>query len=173
MAKNKITPTNEEKILGENDFIVSKTDKKGIITYCNEIFMDMAEYTEEELLGKNHNLIRHPDMPQIAFKVAWDLVESGKEFFGFVKNLRKNGGYYWVFANISPDYDQNGKIIGYTSIRRKPNPDALKIIIPLYQQLLQAEKQGGMNQSLKAIEALLEEKNMQYNELIVTLQGIN
>lgn len=171
MAKNQITPTNEEKVLGENDFIVSKTDKKGIITYCNEIFMDMAEYSEKELLGQNHNIIRHPDMPRIAFKVAWDLIQKGNEFFGFVKNLRKNGGYYWVFANISPDYDSSGQIIGYTSIRRKPNPTALNTIIPLYKNLITAEKQSGMNGSYKIIENLLKEKNMQYNELIVALQG--
>jgi len=167
----KIIPNNNEKELDKNDFIVSKTDTRGIITYCNQIFMEMAEYEEKELIGVNHNIIRHPDVPKIAFKVLWQMIQSGQEFFGFVKNLRKSGGYYWVFANIMPDYDLNGKIIGYTSVRRKPNPEALKTIIPLYQQLVSLEKTGGMNASLGAVTALLEEKNMEFNELALALQG--
>ncbi len=169
--RTKIIPTNEEKVLNQNDFIVSKTNTKGIITYCNQIFMDMAQYTESELIGTNHNIIRHPDMPKIAFKVAWQLIQSGEEFFGYVKNLRKQGGYYWVFTNIMPDFDLDGKIIGYTSVRRKPNPDALKTIIPLYQQLINLEKSGGMDSSFKAVSDLLNEKNMEFNELSIALQG--
>jgi PAS domain S-box-containing protein len=83
MKKPHITPTNNETKMGENDFIVSKTDAKGIITYCNEIFMDLAGYEEKQLIGKNHNIIRHPDVPQVAFKLAWDLIKSGKEFYIF------------------------------------------------------------------------------------------
>ena len=171
MARKKIIPNNHEKKLNKNDFIVSKTDTRGIITYCNQIFMDMAEYSEEELLGTNHNIIRHPDMPRIAFKVAWQMIQSGEEFFGFVKNLRKSGGYYWVYANIQPDYNSSGKIIGYTSVRRKPNPEALETIIPLYQQLLSAEKTGGMDSSYAAIVEVLTAKGMEYNELVIALQG--
>jgi hypothetical protein len=110
-------------------------------------------------------------MPKIAFKVAWDMIQSGDEFFGFVKNLRKDGGYYWVYANIMPDYDQAGNIIGYTSVRRKPNPTALQTIIPLYQSLLDAERSGGMDASFKLIASLLEEKGVTYNELVISLQG--
>lgn len=85
----RITPTNAETKLQSNDFIVSKTDSKGKITYCNEIFMSIAGYKEQELMGKNHNIIRHPDMPKVAFKLAWELIQNGKEFFGFVKNMKK------------------------------------------------------------------------------------
>ena len=84
--------TNNERKLGDNDFILSKTDKKGKIIYCNEIFAKMSGYPAGDLIGANHNLIRHPDMPKIAFKVAWDLIQQKKEFFGFVKNLSKDGG---------------------------------------------------------------------------------
>ena len=169
--REKIIPTNEEKQLNANDFIVSKTNTKGIITYCNEIFMDMAQYSEEELLGTNHNIIRHPDMPKVAFKVLWQMLQSGQEFFGFVKNLRKGGGYYWVFTNILPDYDNSGHIIGYTSIRRKANPQALQTIIPLYQQLVAAERSGGVSAAYDIVAQLLEEKGMQFNELTIALQG--
>lgn len=171
MRRTNITPSTREFFLKDGDFIVSKTDSKGIITYCNKIFIEMSGYNEYELLGVNHNIVRHPDMPQVAFKVAWDLVKSGKEFFGFVKNLRKDGGFYWVFTNISADYDLQGNIIGYTSVRRKPNSAALQTIIPLYKDLLLAEQRGGMNASGAAVGELLASKNMEYNELIMALQG--
>ncbi len=171
MSREKVLPNNMESILNQNDFIVSKTNNKGIITYGNKIFIDMSGYSELELLGKNHNLIRHPDMPRIAFKIAWDLIESKQEFFGFVKNLRKDGGYYWVFTNITPDFDTSGKIIGYTSVRRKANSKALEIIIPLYNKLLSAEKSGGMEASKAILDELLREKNIGYNELVILLQG--
>jgi PAS domain S-box-containing protein len=171
MSREKVLPNDMESILNQNDFIVSKTNNKGIITYGNKIFIDMSGYSELELLGKNHNLIRHPDMPRIAFKIAWDLIESKQEFFGFVKNLRKDGGYYWVFTNITPDFDTSGKIIGYTSVRRKANSKALEIIIPLYNKLLSAEKSGGMEASKAILDELLREKNIGYNELVILLQG--
>ena len=148
--------TTSEKVMGENDFIVSKTDTKGLITYCNQIFIEMSGYTKEELIGANHNLIRHPDMPAVAFKLAWDLIKSGKEFFGFVKNLKKDGGYYWVFAYITADYDKNGKIIGYSSFRWKPSDAALKSIEPVYKLLIDAEKKGGMKASGELLGAFLD-----------------
>lgn len=161
---------NDEKIMSDNDFIVSKTDTKGFITYCNEIFVEMSGYTPDELLGANHNLIRHPDMPKVAFKVAWDLVKSGQEFFGFVKNLRKDGGYYWVFTYITADYDERGQIIGYTSFRRKPTPSAIKQIKPVYKLLIDAEKKGGMDASGKLLQDFLQEHNTTYMALVMNLQ---
>lgn len=171
MKKIKITPTNNEIKMQENDFIVSKTDSRGIITYCNEIFMQMAGYTEEELVGKNHNIIRHPHMPRVAFKLAWDLISSGKEFFGFVKNMARNGDFYWVFANITPDYDSLGNIIGYTSVRRKPSSTAVKTIAPIYEKLCELEKTGGMEASGKFLFDFLEQNNTTYDELVLSLQG--
>lgn len=158
--------------LNENDFIVSKTDEKGIITYCNEIFMHMAGYEEKELLRKNHNLIRHPDMPKAAFKLCWDLISNGKEFFGFVKNLRKDGSYYWVFANITPDYNTQGKIIGYTSIRRKPSQKGIDAVIPIYKQLVEIEKEKNTNASTQFLVDFLEENKVSYDNLILSLQGV-
>lgn len=162
--------TNNEKVMNENDFIVSKTDTKGFITYCNQIFIEMSGYTKEELIGANHNLIRHPDMPAVAFNLAWDLVKNGKEFFGFVKNLKKDGGYYWVFAYITPDYDKNGTIIGYSSFRRKPSKAAIDAITPVYGLLIDAEKQGGMAQSGKLLGDFLAQHNTTYNDLVMNLQ---
>ncbi len=161
---------NSEKKLGEDDFIVSKTDVSGKIIYCNEIFMKMAGYSASDLIGSNHNLIRHPDMPRIAFKVAWDLIKEKKEFFGFVKNLSSDGGFYWVFAYITADIDENGRIISYTSFRRKPPQSAIDAIAPVYKLLLDAEKSGGMDASLKLLGDFLEENNTSYEELVMNLQ---
>jgi PAS domain S-box-containing protein len=159
-----------EKKMYENDFIVSKTDLKGRITYVNKIFMDMAGYTEAELLGKPHNIIRHKDMPKAVFKLFWDYVQKGEEIFAYVKNKTKDGGIYWVYANVTPSLDENGKIIGYYSVRRMPNPGALKIIEPLYASMLEAENRGGVSAGVELLEKLLHEKGVSYNELIISIQ---
>ena len=159
-----------ERIMSENDFIVSKTDLKGKITYCNRIFMDMAEYTEEELLGKAHNIIRHPDMPKAVFKLLWESIQNKEEVFAYVLNQTKDKNEYWVFANVTASLDIRGNLIGYYSVRRKPNPKALEIIKPLYTQMLQAEKTSGIKASTKILVDLLEVKGMGYNELIIDLQ---
>jgi len=162
--------TSTEKKLDDNDFIVSKTDKKGKIIYCNEIFTKMSGYEAADLIGANHNLIRHPDMPKIAFKIAWDLIQQNKEFFGFVKNLSKDGSYYWVFAYITADMDNNGNIISYTSLRRKPPQSAIDAIIPVYKLLVDAEKSGGIESSKKILSDFLAEKKLSYDELMMALQ---
>lgn len=159
-----------ERILGDNDFIVSKTDTKGRITYVNQVFMDLAEYTEEELLGKPHNLIRHADMPRAVFKLLWDRIQAKQEIFAYVVNQTKNGNHYWVYANVTPSFDAKGNIIGYYSVRRKPNPKALEIIKPLYAQMLQAERTGGMEASAKLLNDVLHEKGATYDELIIHIQ---
>jgi PAS domain S-box-containing protein len=159
-----------ERKMNENDFIVSKTDLKGKITYCNRIFIEMAEYTEEELLGAPHNIIRHPDMPKAVFQLLWDRIQKKEEVFAFVLNQTKNKNDYWVFANVTASLDVRGNIIGYYSVRRKPNPKAIEIIKPLYAQMLQAERSGGVSASSKILTDLLEKKGMSYDELIIAIQ---
>ena len=159
------------KEMGDNDFIVSKTDLEGRITYCNKIFMNMAEYTEEELLGKAHSIIRHKDMPKAVFKFLWDTIPTKQEVFAYVINRTKNGNDYWVYANITASLDDRGNVIGYYSVRRKPNPEAIKVIHPIYLAMLEAEKKGGMDASFKMLVELLESKGVSYAELIISLQG--
>lgn len=162
--------TNNEKSLNKDDFIVSKTDTKGKIIYCNEIFAKMAGYKPQDIIGANHNLIRHPDMPKLAFKLVWEKIQSKKEFFGFVKNLCADGGYYWVFAYITPDIDPNGNITSYTSVRRKATQSAVDTIIPIYKQLIQAEQTGGISASEKILHELLNKHSLEYNEFVINLQ---
>ncbi len=104
----------------DGKLIVSRTDPQGFITHANQAFVDMSGYSREELIGANHNILRHPDMPAVAFKGLWDTVQSGQKWQGFVKNLRKDGKYYWVKATVIPNIRQ-GKLVGYTSVRRKPS----------------------------------------------------
>lgn len=156
--------------LQENDFIVSKTDTKGRITYVNKIFMEIAEYSEEELLGKPHNIVRHPSMPKAVFKLLWDRIQNKDEIFAYVVNKTKNNNQYWVYANVTPSLDENGNIIGYYSVRRKPKQSALEIIQPLYKSMLDAEKTGGIDASMKLLEKTLAEKGVSYDEFIISIQ---
>lgn len=159
-----------EKQMQENDFIVSKTDTKGRITYVNKIFMEMAEYDESELLGKPHSLVRNPLMPKYVFKLLWERVQNKEEIFAYVVNKTKNGNDYWVFANVTASIDEHNKIVGYYSVRRKPNPKALTIIKPLYQKMLDAEKRGGIEASKKILDDVCKEHGVSYDELIISIQ---
>ena len=163
-------PRGSEKELGANDFIVSKTDTNGKIIYCNQIFTKMAGYPAGDLIGANHNLIRHPDMPGLAFKIAWERIRTKREFFGYVKNLCADGGYYWVLAYITADLDENGKIISYTSVRRKPPRSAIAAIEPIYKRLRDAEARGGLDASQKLLDEILAEAGVTYDEFIINLQ---
>lgn len=167
-------PTQHEKILGEDDFIVSKTDLKGIITYGNRIFIEISGYSEQELLGAPHNILRHPDMPRVVFKLLWDTIQANREIFAYVKNLAKDGSFYWVFANITPSVDPRGNPIGYYSVRRKPRPEAIQAVSGLYQKLLEVERQAGdgqsgMRASAALLQQILDQKGLSYEEFVLGL----
>ncbi len=117
--KRKIYVVDEEVPYPDGRLIVSRTDKFGIITHANQAFVDMSAWTAEELVGAPHSILRHPDVPPVIFKDLWDTVQGGQPWRGFVKNLRKDGRYYWVYATASPNFE-DGHIIAYTSVRRKP-----------------------------------------------------
>lgn len=163
-------PIDVEKTFAKDEILVSKTDTRGNLTYGNELFVKLAGYPQDDLLGQPHSMIRHPDMPKLIFKALWDTVAQGKEINAFVVNLAKGGEYYWVFANVTPSFDKNGNIIGYYSVRRKPSPKALEVIKPFYHDLKKAEAVGGMHESMKLLTNLLKSKNMSYEELIYRLQ---
>jgi aerotaxis receptor len=119
--------------------IVSRTDLDGFITHANDAFVEMSGYARDELMGAPHHILRHPDMPKLAFKGLWDDVAAGKKWHGYVKNLRKDGSYYWVYATAVPNI-RNGAIVGYTSVRRKPSRTRINELIPVYQQWLAQER---------------------------------
>lgn len=133
--------TGKEVFFSNSDFIVSKTDPKGIIQYGNKIFLDIAGYTETEIIGKPHNMLRHPDMPRCVFKIFWEYLQRGDEIFAYVINKCKNGDHYWVFAHATPSLDENGNIIAYHSNRRVPDPTFVReTIVPLYAALRDIEQ---------------------------------
>ena len=126
--------TQKEIEFPQGSILVSKTDTKGIITYCNRAFIDISGFSEKELLGKNHNLVRHPDMPQAAYKDLWDTVQAGKPWTGIVKNRAKNGDHYWVKANVSPIY-HGGRIQEYISVRSQPSSEEIMAADRLYRDI--------------------------------------
>ncbi len=156
--------------LQESDFIVSKTDTRGNITYCNREFIRISGYSEKELLGKPHNIVRHSDMPRTVFKLLWDAIKTKEEIFAYVKNRTKDGGYYWVYANVTASIDGDDNIVGYYSVRRKPNEDALGTIETIYKDLLIKEKEKGLDFAYKYLLDILKEKKVSYNEFILNLQ---
>ena len=115
--------------------IVSRTDLSGLLTHVNDAFVEMSGYTEAELLGAPHHILRHPDMPPAAFADLWATVSAGRKWHGYVKNLRKDGTYYWVYATAVPNV-RNGAICGYTSVRRKPSRAKIAEVSALYAQML-------------------------------------
>jgi len=127
----KILYTDIETPYPDGKLIVSTTTTDGVITHVNQSFIDMSGYTEEELVGIPHSILRHPDMPSAAFQDLWDTVKKGEKWQGFVKNLRKDGGYYWVKATVIPNI-RKGKLVSYSSIRRKPSRTKIEECIKLY-----------------------------------------
>jgi PAS domain S-box-containing protein len=143
MSTLKITPTGREISFHEDEIIVSKTDLKGRITYANDVFLRVSGFCESEVLGKPHNLIRHPAMPRCVFDLLWKTIQGGSEMFAYVLNLAKSGDGYWVFAHVTPSRDATGACVGFHSNRRVPHADALEKVRPLYAQLLDVERRAG------------------------------
>lgn len=171
--KRNIIPTQVERVMREDDFIVSMTDLKGRITYGNRIFIEFSGYSEQELLGAQHNIVRHPDMPRAVFKLLWDKIQNKEECFAYVKNMSKDGGFYWVFANVTPTFDPQGNVTGYFSVRRKPRQSGIAAVTPLYAAMLEAERKAGPARAIEAstqiLQNALKEKGVSYEQLVLAI----
>lgn len=169
--------TGVERTFDRHDFIVSKTDLKGRITYANRLFMRLASMTERELIGTPHSVIRHPEMPRCVFKLLWDTIEAKREIFAYVVNRSRGGDHYWVIAHVTPTFDEAGAINGYHSNRRAPDPRVVReTIVPLYKNLLAIEasvpsRKEGMQRSFDALHDVLKKKGVSYDEFVFSLQG--
>jgi aerotaxis receptor len=137
-SRREVLVTDKEVPFPEGKLIVSRTDKHGVITHGNQSFVEMSGFTEDELIGQSHHILRHPDMPKAAFKDLWDTLARGEKWSGYVKNLRKDGAYYWVLATVVANVRQ-GEVVGYTSVRRKPSRQRIAECIEQYQQLYELE----------------------------------
>ena len=113
------------------ELIVSQTDAAGLITMCNEAFVHMSGFSRNEMMGAPHAILRHPDMPKAAFADLWNTVVMGRRWSGYVKNLRRDGGYYWVYATVIPKI-VDGLVVGHTSVRREPSRDKVEELMDVY-----------------------------------------
>lgn len=163
-----------ERTFNRNELIVSKTNTRGIITYANDVFLKIADYSLKEVIGKPHNIIRHPEMPRCIFKLLWANLKQEKEIFAYVINKTKYGDYYWVLAHVTPSFNTQGDIIGYHSSRRVPNQEAIAKIKPLYKKLLDEERRHSL--PTDAVEAsfamlvnILKESCTSYDQFVISL----
>lgn len=131
-------PNSSEWFFPSDMYILSETDAKGVILYANDLFCEIADYTKEELVGKAHSIVRHSDMPRVAFKSLWRDIQTKGFWSGMVKNLRKDGGFYWVYATVLRRTAKNGEVT-YLSIRRSPSRSDVKKASELYAKLQSSE----------------------------------
>lgn len=175
MALVRPQPSGRECTFGDEEIIVSKTDLRGVITYANEVFIRIAGYTEAELLGQPHSLIRHPDMPRTVFSLLWKRIQAGHEVFAYVKNMARNGDHYWVHAHVTPTFDASGRITNYHSNRRVPSREAIRQIEPIYAALLAEERkfpgksQQGLDAGQRLLERTLQGAGLSYDEFVFSL----
>ena len=164
-----------ERSISENELIVTKTDLRGCITYANTVFIRISGYSEDELLGHPHNCIRHPYMPRAVFRLLWETIHMGSEFFGYVMNLSKNGDHYWVFAHVTPNFDSSRAIVGYHSSRRFARRRAIDAVVPIYQRLLEEEqryetKEQGLKSSMELLQDFIQRSgNDTYTRFVLSL----
>jgi PAS domain S-box-containing protein len=165
-------PIDNEIKLSNKRYIVSKTDAKGIIEYGNDYFVEISGYSEAELIGQPHSIVRHPDMPKVVFKMMWDRINRGKNIMAVVKNLAKDGSYYWVVTEFEPKVDPiTNEILSHTAFRKAAPQKAIDTMMPIYQKLLEIEKTGGMEASEKYLRGFFEDNKTTYDEFIDKLVG--
>ncbi|SHL17382.1 PAS domain-containing protein [Flavobacterium chilense] len=165
-----VTVIDKEVTWDKTQVIMSKTNAFGIIEYANEVFVDVCGYEDYELMGQPHNIIRHPDMPKVIFKVLWENLKNGKNFHAIVKNLAKSGRYYWVITDFEIARDEHGVIVNYFGRRQAVPQEVIAMHIePLYKKLLQIEAASGVEFSEKYLIGFLEEKKRTYVEYIKEL----
>ena len=159
----------EEIRFSKKKFIVSKTDAKGNIIFINKNFTDISGYNEAELIGEPHNMLRHPDMPRAIFYLVWNNLLAGRPISGVVKNLAKDGRYYWVISDFEAKLNSDGSINALTAFRRSAPQNVIDTTEELYASLLAIEKKHGMEKSLVYLQGFLEESELTYDEFIAEL----
>ena len=164
--KDRPNPINEEIIIPDDQVLISVTDPKGNIIEANDIFAKVSGYSEDELVGSSHNIIRHPDMPKIMFKIVWDHIMDKENVMAVVKNLAKDGKYYWVVTDFVTRVDADRNIINYTAYRRPVHDKVKQAVIPLYKALCAIEDVAGMDAAEKFLNDYFEERDLNYDDMI-------
>lgn len=163
------TPIDKEIKLDPSKIIMSKTDAHGVLEYANDYFMEISGYEEFELMGQPHNIIRHPDMPKVIFKLMWERLNQGKNIYAVVKNLAKDGRYYWVLTNFETKYDDDNNIIAHYARRKAAPGNVIYEFEQLYKVLLSIEQKQNEEISEKYFYGMLEERNQTYDQFILSV----
>ena len=163
----RLTPNDTEIEVKPVDIVVSKADEAGDIEYANPIFYKLSGYSKKELTFAPHSILRHPDMPKVVFKFLWNELKKGNEVHAFVKNMTKNGSFYWVFAYVRPALNPDGSLRNYVSTRKMMSASARAVIEPLYRELLELEKSEGVGASEMRLEKYLDEKP--FNDVMIAI----
>ncbi len=170
---SKSEPTTIENIVGSTDLIVSKSDAEGNITYVNPIFIKISGYSQGKLIEEPHSMLRHPDMPKVIFKYLWDNIKEGRDVVAFVKNLCKDGSFYWVLATVKVATNPDGSFRNYMSTRKCITDSAKETISSLYANLLAVEQSDGVEASENTLNAFLAEKGVtdsdSFNNLMIEI----
>ncbi len=171
-----VRPTGVERTFAADELIVSKTDRRGVITYANDVFLRVGAYRLDEVVGQPHNLIRHPEMPRAVFALLWDTLQRGQELFAYINNLAADGANYWVLAHVTPSLDAAGSVVGYHSNRRRPSPRAVREVRPLYDRLLAEERRhptarAAVTASSALLAELVAERADSYEDFIWSIIG--
>jgi len=169
MSINLIKPSGNEIKISPRDILVTRTDHQGVINYCNDTFLEVTGYTEREVIGANHNIVRHPDMPKVIFHLMWKSIKKRKNITSVLKNIAKNGNHYWVITDFKTDEDFSGSIKNHTAYRRAIPKNLIETIEPLYQTLLKIEQEQDMDASIKYLNRYLADRDMDYNQFIENL----
>ncbi|MDT0202521.1 PAS domain-containing protein [Nocardioides sp. AE5] len=166
-----VVPSGVERKLAPEAIIVSKTDPKGLLTYVNDTFLEISAYEEADLIGRPHNVIRHPDMPRAVFKLLWDTLANQDELFAYIVNLSADGSHYWVLAHVTPSRDETGQTIGFHSNRRAPSTAAISQVVPIYQRVraiedAQPNARAATEAGARALEQVLADRGQTYDEFV-------
>jgi PAS domain S-box-containing protein len=162
-------PVDREISIRDDQVLLSITDIKGVIEYCNEDFVEISGYEEYDLVGSAHNIVRHPDMPRVVFKLMWKRIQNKQNIIAVVKNLAKTGRYYWVITDFVIKEDEQGNIIGYKAYRKPAPRKAIEAVIPIYKKLINIESVNSMDAAEKFLEGFFETKNTTYDDFIENL----
>lgn len=174
MRASAVVPTGVERRVGAEEIIVTKTDPRGVVKYANDVFLRISAYAPRDVIGKPHNVIRHPDMPRCVFKLLWDTLKAEREVFAYIVNLAADGAHYWVFAHVTPSFGDDGEVVGYHSNRRAPDWNAVARVTELYAALRAEESRhddpgDGLAASSALLTATLAERGQTYDEYVWSL----
>jgi PAS domain S-box-containing protein len=173
VKSRRIVPTDVEHLLRPDEYIISTANTRGRITSVNEVLVRCSGYSREELINAQHNITRHPDVPRALIWLMWESLREGEDFYGYFKNLRKDGGFYWVFAHARPEYDSEGNVCAYRSVRHAARNSAVSTIVDLYQQMLAAQHavsaKFAIPAGLAVLRRYLSERGQSYEQFVARI----